>query len=102
MIRPPPNSTLFPYTPLSRSDIVLDLPIRLIPDPDRPQAAVAGEGIDFPLVGDRVSGDPVGGLQDRKSTRLNSSHSQISYAVFCLKKKKTKRAPARTIAIAAS
>src|SRR2546427_2657264 len=63
MIRPPPNSTLFPYTPLSRSDIGRALPIRLIPDPDRPQAAVAGEGIDFPLVGDRVSGDPVGGLQ---------------------------------------
>src|SRR3989454_1021441 len=44
-------------------DIVLDLPIRLIPDPHRPQAAVPGEGIDFPLVGDRVPADPICGLQ---------------------------------------
>src|SRR2546422_2951022 len=54
MIRRPPRSTLFPYTTLFRSDIVLDLLVRLIPDPHRPQAAVPGEGIDFLLVGDRV------------------------------------------------
>ncbi len=43
-------------------DIVLDLLVRLIPDPHRPQAAVPGEGIDFLLVGDRVPADPIRGL----------------------------------------
>src|SRR2546430_12465756 len=68
MIRRPPRSTLFPYTTLFRSAV--GTPARrqrLFPGP--PRAAVVGD-------------------QDRKSTRLNSSHSQISYAVFCLKKKK--------------
>src|SRR5688572_31740815 len=69
MIRRPPRSTLFPYTTLFRSllDQLLEggEPGRL----DRGDYAAAGAG-------------------DRKSTRLNSSHSQISYAVFCLKKKK--------------
>src|SRR5690349_23713792 len=75
MIRRPPRSTLFPYTTLFRSVLELRLP------------AIAGRifrdvrtvivGIDpRPLVG-----------EDRKSTRLNSSHVEISYAVFCLKKK---------------
>src|SRR2546430_12522228 len=66
MIRRPPRSTLFPYTTLFRS-----LPVGT--DRDRPhRAAVPAQCA----------------RQDRKSTRLNSSHSQISYAVFCLKKKK--------------
>src|SRR2546427_9402966 len=65
MIRRPPRSTLFPYTTLFRSDTAGVL------EP----GAHHGEGEPAP---DR----------DRKSTRLNSSHSQISYAVFCLKKKK--------------
>src|SRR2546427_2883341 len=71
MIRRPPRSTLFPYTTLFRSR-GLHLHTTL---------AVA------------ISGLPLGVLraQDRKSTRLNSSHSQISYAVFCLKKKKKNR-----------
>src|SRR2546427_6935554 len=70
MIRRPPRSTLFPYTTLFRS---LEL-------------WRAGRG----LCGQRrQSPGPRPGL-DRKSTRLNSSHSQISYAVFCLKKKKKK------------
>src|SRR5438270_9564934 len=71
MIRRPPRSTLFPYTTLFRSsaEALLDL---LAEDP--------GDGD-----AEKVERD-----QDRKSTRLNSSHSQISYAVFCLKKKKTK------------
>src|SRR6266480_6678289 len=63
MIRRPPRSTLFPYTTLFRSR-----PCRHWPDPRRAP--------------DRAA------TQDRKSTRLNSSHMSISYAVFCLKKKK--------------
>src|SRR2546430_12889620 len=88
MIRRPPRSTLFPYTTLFRSR--LQLIVRTLSDqvysavrdriltgqipPETPvrQDAVANGAVDL----------------DRKSTRLNSSHSQISYAVFCLKKKK--------------
>src|SRR2546430_9776201 len=80
MIRRPPRSTLFPSTTLFRSEPGVDLrpPIR------RQQVQ--------PLLDRRdVRDDPAAaGLADRKSTRLNSSHSQISYAVFCLKKKKKK------------
>src|SRR6266853_2808917 len=72
MIRRPPRSTLFPYTTLFRS-------IRPYPTRD------AGE-LEYQRGPRRDS--RVGGRIDRKSTRLNSSHSQISYAVFCLKKKK--------------
>src|SRR5215831_19812513 len=68
MIRRPPRSTLFPYTTLFRSG-------------DEGHAAVAGHR-------SRVPGRP---HRDRKSTRLNSSHLGISYAVFCLKKKKKKK-----------
>src|SRR2546427_8034886 len=80
MIRRPPRSTLFPYTTLFRS-------MNFQPTADG-KAAITG---DFVLVDKEVN--PVAralrqhGI-DRKSTRLNSSHSQISYAVFCLKKKK--------------
>src|SRR2546430_10279479 len=81
MIRRPPRSTLFPYTTLFRSG----------PDPEsrRPagadgQVAVRNQQAAFTGRG-RSSGE--GATLDRKSTRLNSSHSQISYAVFCLKKK---------------
>src|SRR2546430_11251106 len=81
MIRRPPRSTLFPYTTLFRS-------------PPNHRAAHGRVGAQQRQLGglqdvetaDRVSGDRP--IQDRKSTRLNSSHSQISYAVFCLKKKK--------------
>src|SRR2546427_4091998 len=75
MIRRPPRSTLFPYTTLFRSRPVAVHAERL-PARDQIREAVNGQ---------------VGALPrtvDRKSTRLNSSHSQISYAVFCLKKKK--------------
>src|SRR3990167_9793937 len=65
MMRRPPRSTLFPYTTLFRSRLVVDLPD---PPPWPSRAAAARHA------------------EDRKSTRLNSSHSQISYAVFCLKK----------------
>src|SRR2546430_16705440 len=66
MIRRPPRSTLFPYTTLFRS---LEPPI-------------------YAQLADRLAPCVDQGPRDRKSTRLNSSHSQISYAVFCLKKKK--------------
>src|SRR2546430_7546900 len=72
MIRRPPRSTLFPYTTLFRSVIEV-----------RPRRGKAGGAH-----GDEPPGPPPV-LTDRKSTRLNSSHSQISYAVFCLKKKTT-------------
>src|SRR3712207_8045784 len=98
MIRRPPRSTLFPYTTLFRSRA------RLLPAADRAHAVngragrrlceprVAGSAGLEPAVGRRASGghrQPVG-PRDRKSTRLNSSHANISYAVFCLKKKTTK------------
>src|SRR5256886_2787254 len=94
MIRRPPRSTLFPYTTLFRSHLT-ELGF------DAQQLVVLGDAIrarqraGLDLRGgarDREVGDgAVLGLPgpDRKSTRLNSSHSQISYAVFCLKKKKT-------------
>src|SRR2546430_7546395 len=72
MIRRPPRSTLFPYTTLFRS-----------------------RGFEFQGVGFRYPGSDRWAVRnlDRKSTRLNSSHSQISYAVFCLKKKKNSQPP---------
>src|SRR3712207_8640584 len=90
MIRRPPRSTLFPYTTLFRSEL------RGISDPfghtavdrkdqrDRQGRAGYHEGHDDDR-NPREAGSP---LVDRKSTRLNSSHANISYAVFCLKKKK--------------
>src|SRR2546430_10367959 len=76
MIRRPPRSTLFPYTTLFRSEQQ-----RLCVPWER--AALWGRADRR-----RAGTDRDAGLPDRKSTRLNSSHSQISYAVFCLKKKK--------------
>src|SRR2546430_6297189 len=75
MIRRPPRSTLFPYTTLFRSDAVARDEVGKQPQHD--------------LAVLQHVGDARRGAGDRKSTRLNSSHSQISYAVFCLKKKKT-------------
>src|SRR5688572_32274491 len=101
MIRRPPRSTLFPYTTLFRS-VLLSVVFqmgkgqavseeemrRLIERADREKHKKATALLD-------ESGRD--GEQDRKSTRLNSSHSQISYAVFCLKKKRPKNhAPAPT------
>src|SRR5688572_31808008 len=92
MIRRPPRSTLFPYTTLFRSAFA---PTRPIPQPLPPHVkarlnarAEAQESKLFTVA--VVSLVLPFGL-DRKSTRLNSSHSQISYAVFCLKKKKKKK-----------
>src|SRR2546426_9083295 len=82
MIRRPPRSTLFPYTTLFRSRTDHANPVR----ENAPPAAPGHE--DRPRDGD----GPIGQVrQDRKSTRLNSSHLVISYAVFCLKKKKNKK-----------
>src|SRR2546429_5827150 len=76
MIRRPPRSTLFPYTTLFRS-FAAALAI------DGPDVRVVAS--DWPFTAD---GSAAFGGRDRKSTRLNSSHGYISYAVFCLKKKK--------------
>src|SRR2546430_12378546 len=78
MIRRPPRSTLFPYTTLFRS--TQWRPLSLMRYLERAQLRRAGARVGAHFRGPRP--------QDRKSTRLNSSHSQISYAVFCLKKKK--------------
>src|SRR5688572_31794416 len=76
MIRRPPRSTLFPYTTLFRSEL----------------RAIRDAGIHCGFASHEFNAEPIARRvqpdRDRKSTRLNSSHSQISYAVFCLKKKK--------------
>src|SRR2546421_6741415 len=91
MIRRPPRSTLFPYTTLFRSGFQLRRPdLRLGVEEqgqhDGPRDPRLPDGIAEALRNLRQQGLRVG--EDRKSTRLNSSHDQISYAVFCLKKKK--------------
>src|SRR2546430_9272818 len=93
MIRRPPRSTLFPYTTLFRSpeSIVSSQPIKWCTGKDSNLRTSLG-GTDLQSVGFNHSPTCASQLlavgSDRKSTRLNSSHSQISYAVFCLKKKK--------------
>src|SRR2546426_5768589 len=89
MIRRPPRSTLFPYTTLFRSLTAL----AFVPSGVRPDFSPPNRGDCFT---NRRLGDRIGFAEprdidqggDRKSTRLNSSHLVISYAVFCLKKKK--------------
>src|SRR5437764_3167519 len=88
MLRRPPRSTLFPYTTLFRSldeagrvSFFRALALSYGPDQERLQQAIEAWQA-------RPTGD---GARDRKSTRLNSSHRCISYAVFCLKKKTTHR-----------
>src|SRR5437588_3702374 len=83
MIRRPPRSTLFPYTTLFRSS-------RPQAARQRPESAQCGCATAYtpPIAG--FAGLPLKPAIDRKSTRLNSSHTVISYAVFCLKKKKKK------------
>src|SRR5256885_6223683 len=101
MIRRPPRSTLFPYTTLFRSHLELQRAhvqpftraVARIGSVDHPGPAVAGEHH-----GMLPPGRDLGAQGDRKSTRLNSSHLVISYAVFCLKKKKNEK----SVAIATS
>src|SRR3712207_6957934 len=96
MIRRPPRSTLFPYTTLFRSAVVVQQP-RGAPHAHAGELVAKGGladlGVDALQLAAR-GGDPASDLverePDRKSTRLNSSHANISYAVFCLKKKKTR------------
>src|SRR5689334_23675563 len=76
MIRRPPRSTLFPYTTLFRSLAAADA-----------EQQVRVPALQLPQLPQAEAEAP----EDRKSTRLNSSHSSISYAVFCLKKKKKKK-----------
>src|SRR5689334_24800996 len=87
MLRRPPRSTLFPYTTLFRSQEAGEQVVA--------QVVVGGDVAARAVRGVLVAGgdalvreDTPDGARDRKSTRLNSSHSSISYAVFCLKKKK--------------
>src|SRR5256884_4577392 len=84
MIRRPPRSTLFPYTTLFRSDVP-----RLLThfeDHERACQGLLAAGLALPAYEQVLKASHT---LDRKSTRLNSSHGYISYAVFCLKKKKT-------------
>src|SRR5256885_10145096 len=88
MIRRPPRSTLFPYTTLFRSRVQSEahhIPAVVVQEPHQVQPPP------LPLQKERTGPTATAGsasLADRKSTRLNSSHLVISYAVFCLKKKK--------------
>src|SRR2546430_10768727 len=85
MIRRPPRSTLFPYTTLFRSDRISNRVSRR----DFLRAAVVSRAlVPFALGRAHKIRSMTSRATDRKSTRLNSSHSQISYAVFCLKKKR--------------
>src|SRR3712207_8836688 len=92
MIRRPPRSTLFPYTTLFRSELVEGEPRAMAPagfDHGRVALRIGArilEHVDQAALGEVLA------AEDRKSTRLNSSHANISYAVFCLKKKKIKTA----------
>src|SRR3712207_7204862 len=91
MIRRPPRSTLFPYTTLFRSRATVDtacLDLRLRGG-HRLRRGRGALRLEHPARARRAGRD--GGGRDRKSTRLNSSHANISYAVFCLKKKKKER-----------
>src|SRR2546426_4713711 len=80
MIRRPPRSTLFPYTTLFRSSV-----------PRRRSASTRARALLTSAPATRLAERAPGGYIDRKSTRLNSSHLVISYAVFCLKKKNLHR-----------
>src|SRR5699024_12520819 len=99
MQRPPPRSTLFPYTTLFRSKPI-EKPIEdsvssdeISAKPDNTLIKTRSENKPGSLRKSPTKSPTSGGNSDRKSTRLNSSHVSISYAVFCLKKKKKKTQP---------
>src|SRR3712207_7763024 len=99
MIRRPPRSTLFPYTTLFRSEvinsIIADIKERQsasdVNNGGKPGAVVYIPPGDYHLRTQVVIDVSFLRIEDRKSTRLNSSHANISYAVFCLKKKKNNK-----------
>src|SRR2546427_6569830 len=96
MIRRPPRSTLFPYTTLFRSAARRPVPatVRAADGRNAVRRRPRGSVALLPRIGTRAQREgrcELDDAGDRKSTRLNSSHSQISYAVFCLKKKKKKK-----------
>src|SRR3712207_8377111 len=101
MIRRPPRSTLFPYTTLFRSlpwdaekaEAACKLAVvhDAVADEVRILHVMHDEGAEIPRVGKRAAHHLGVMHRDRKSTRLNSSHANISYAVFCLKKKNKKK-----------
>src|SRR5437588_264141 len=84
MLRRPPRSTLFPYTTLFRSSGAVGHVAHVQSDGRCPASQKIERAVDLP------------GRVDRKSTRLNSSHTVISYAVFCLKKKKKQKKSTKT------
>src|SRR5438270_1720466 len=88
MIRRPPRSTLFPYTTLFRSSVSIS--------GKAPGSTTEGTGLYTTYSSSSSTRLNLTPREDRKSTRLNSSHSQISYAVFCLKKKKKKKKNIKT------
>src|SRR5260221_8465051 len=91
MIRRPPRSTLFPYTTLFRSIGVLQLSMEPVHETAAMAKACEDAGFDAFWIAEAYPWWRKHGILDRKSTRLNSSHTVISYAVFCLKKKKNVR-----------
>src|SRR3712207_8903946 len=91
MIRRPPRSTLFPYTTLFRSRPLGQEQVRL-PEAVEHREPV-GDDRGVVVLFEEDVGQEQQVVEDRKSTRLNSSHANISYAVFCLKKKKSTHAP---------
>src|SRR5437588_7278680 len=102
MLRLPPTSTLFPYTTLFRSLIDENAAVIFAAVPHRAADVVAAESemegrVENLQIGlwdvDELEEIADKGFRDRKSTRLNSSHTVISYAVFCLKKKSIDHAP---------
>src|SRR5438094_6807947 len=88
MIPRPPRSTLFPYTTLFRSSAGQQRPAELRTERPVPSDVIAAT---TEPAEERDARKEIGVREDRKSTRLNSSHRTISYAVFCLKKKKKKK-----------
>src|SRR3712207_8109731 len=90
MIRRPPRSTLFPYTTLFRSRHTL---CAFAVKPASVEHRTPSGPLDRAYYRDTQSGGSPADQRDRKSTRLNSSHANISYAVFCLKKKKSANLP---------
>src|SRR3712207_7911053 len=97
MIRRPPRSTLFPYTTLFRSDVDGPCEVEGCVDPVGTDDGGHGTHVAGTIAA-AANGSGLSGVApnvDRKSTRLNSSHANISYAVFCLKKKKNETPLAR-------